>query len=226
SGDLRWCPFGDDCFFAHRDAQGRPCKVIPRPNRQQRRRNRYHRYRYSRGLGLNYDDTDDNYGIRTFLTDERTRRMFIENLISGRPQNSNQLENLQELLEQFTRVRVEDESSSPVHSFVEHTGEYLTTTAFLDYDGYDDNDDDEDYDDINGNVNEDEVEEQDDYSEDDGNVTDSDSSFELNEQETYELNNDYLRTRHSGYSGSRTRRPTVSAEWDWAYDTNCYHEDI
>ncbi|KAF9383343.1 hypothetical protein CPB97_006541 [Podila verticillata] len=32
SGTRRWCPFGDDCFFAHLDNNGQPCKINPLSN--------------------------------------------------------------------------------------------------------------------------------------------------------------------------------------------------
>ncbi|KAF9339652.1 hypothetical protein BGZ91_005198 [Linnemannia elongata] len=42
SGERHWCPFGDDCFFAHLDARGQPCKVNLQSNpRLIRRRDRY-----------------------------------------------------------------------------------------------------------------------------------------------------------------------------------------
>ncbi|KAF9325851.1 hypothetical protein BG006_010684 [Podila minutissima] len=38
SGTRRWCPFGDDCFFAHLDDNGQTCKVNPLSDPRLRRR--------------------------------------------------------------------------------------------------------------------------------------------------------------------------------------------
>ncbi|KAG0343643.1 hypothetical protein BG004_005120 [Podila humilis] len=41
SGTRQWCPFGDDCFFAHLDANGEACKVNPSSNPRLRRLRRH-----------------------------------------------------------------------------------------------------------------------------------------------------------------------------------------
>ncbi|KAF8923642.1 hypothetical protein EDD21DRAFT_359117 [Dissophora ornata] len=49
SGDRHWCPFGDDCHFAHLDEDGEPCKVNAESNpRLRQRRSNGGRAGYSR----------------------------------------------------------------------------------------------------------------------------------------------------------------------------------
>ncbi|KAF9194768.1 hypothetical protein BGZ50_005808 [Haplosporangium sp. Z 11] len=104
SGARRWCPFGDGCFFAHHDENGEPCKVIPRPPRPPRPPRRNRRTRESRLYWADYD--------------------FFSALEDALPVVS---EDLQELLEEFSRVRTEitrwdNESAVSFHDFDDDDG--------------------------------------------------------------------------------------------------------
>ncbi|KAI8361209.1 hypothetical protein B0O80DRAFT_152820 [Mortierella sp. GBAus27b] len=59
SGDRHWCPFGEDCHFAHLDENGEPCKVNPESNpRLRQRRGGRNRFRPSqRLLGIDMEET-------------------------------------------------------------------------------------------------------------------------------------------------------------------------
>ncbi|KAG0307703.1 hypothetical protein BGZ98_010056 [Dissophora globulifera] len=92
SGDRHWCPFGDDCHFAHLDADGEPCKVNPdsnpRLNRQRRSQNGHYRHnptiaQMRRGVfeairGASRSADSDYEGLRALLMELARLRTDVE----------------------------------------------------------------------------------------------------------------------------------------------------
>ncbi|KAG0320121.1 hypothetical protein BGZ99_004680 [Dissophora globulifera] len=92
SGDRHWCPFGDDCHFAHLDADGEPCKVNPdsNPRLNRQRRSQHGHYRHNptiaqmrRGVfeairGASRSADSDYEGLRALLMELARLRTDVE----------------------------------------------------------------------------------------------------------------------------------------------------
>ncbi|KAF9939278.1 hypothetical protein BGZ65_010962 [Modicella reniformis] len=82
SGVRHWCPFGDDCHFAHLDENGEPCKVNPESNprlhRQRRRGGRYRAQRHN----VTWDAEETFPGFEALVT-ELTRLHSVSNQMTG-----------------------------------------------------------------------------------------------------------------------------------------------
>ncbi|KAG0288555.1 hypothetical protein BGZ96_007715 [Linnemannia gamsii] len=131
SGERHWCPFGDDCFFAHLDAQGERCKVNPQSNpRLNRRRDRSSfggsgiggsRSLFRRRAGFEgFGGYSTNYGGRgryQSAARQRAHQEMMEDLayiqMSTTNIAHNQLEQLQGLLVQLARLGVDDSNLTP-----------------------------------------------------------------------------------------------------------------
>ncbi|KAG0214855.1 hypothetical protein BGX33_001751 [Mortierella sp. NVP41] len=236
SGDRHWCPFGDDCFFAHRNAQGEPCKVNPRSNPRLNRR-RYNdgglggRNLFRRRAGFEgYSGYNGGGGYRA--SRNRFQQELLENLtiihMAGASVPQGQLEGVQGLLLQLARLSVEDPNFNPQ----DHPELRVLSAAFEEYepgryplhevhhDDYyhvaDDDDDDDDEDNW-------EDEDEDDEDEDD-NDDDSETTLERDEREAYEEFGDDL--HFETYFGSAALpQDTVSNGWD-DHDIDAYHDSV
>ncbi|KAG0271581.1 hypothetical protein BGZ95_000593 [Linnemannia exigua] len=235
SGERHWCPFGDECFFAHLNAQGQPCKVNPQSNPRLNRRRRCHHHHDHMG-GRNLRRLAGFEGISGYsayggsgqrATRQRAHRELMEDLAFIQMSTANvpqsQLEGLQGLLVQLARLSVEDPNFDPniypqLRSFTEAFEEVVPSRHNLrdillgDEEGDDDDDDDEDED-------EDEYDDEDDVEEDDDEDADSETTLERDEREAYEEFGDdfYFQTHFQ----------TSTPQGGWAeHDIDAYHDFV
>ncbi|KAF9131479.1 hypothetical protein BGX30_013088 [Mortierella sp. GBA39] len=234
SGERHWCPFGDDCFFAHLDARGQPCKVNLLSNpRLNRRRDRYgiggSRSLFHRGRGFEgFGGYSDNYGNERYrsVARQRVHREMMEDLAFIQTSTSNvthnHLEQIQGLLVRLARLGVNDLNFNP-H---DHTQVRAITEAFEEYvpDGllevdpeshYDEDDDDGDYEDEDNFEDEDvDVDEDEDI--------DSETTLERDEREAYEEFGDdlYFQTYFLSSNTAAASDPVSD------YDIDAYHDSV
>ncbi|KAG9061677.1 hypothetical protein KI688_007258 [Linnemannia hyalina] len=241
SGERHWCPFGDDCFFAHLDARGEPCKVNLLSNpRLNRRRDRYgiggSRSLFHRRGFEGFGGYSDNYGNERYRSAARQRvhREMIEDLafiqMSTSNVTHNHLEQIQGLLARLARLGVDDLNFNP-H---DHTHVRAITEAFEEYvpsdllevdpeSYYDEDDDDNDY------VDEDDFEDEDVDEDDDDEDVDSETTLERDEREAYEEFGDdlYFQTYFLSPSTTAPRSNTAVASDPMSdYDIDAYHDSV
>ncbi|KAG0068246.1 hypothetical protein BGZ89_005015 [Linnemannia elongata] len=230
SGECHWCPFGDDCFFAHLDARGQPCKVNLQSNpRLNRRRDRYG-FGGGRGSGRNFlprhrglegfSGYIGNYGDERYRSAVRQRahREMMEDLAFIQMSTSNvahnHLEQIQGLLLQITGA------------FEDYVPGGLRDVDPEDY--YDEDDDDENEEDCE---DEDDFEDEDEDEVDDDDDADSETTLERDEREAYEEFGDdlYFQTHFLSPSPSITvPRSNAAAASDPMsdYDIDAYHDRV
>ncbi|KAF9901439.1 hypothetical protein EC991_006110 [Linnemannia zychae] len=218
SGERHWCPFGDDCFFAHLDAQGQPCKVNPQSNPRLNRRRHHPHHNYMGGRNTlrrragfeSYNSYDDYSGDGYRTWRQRAHRELMEDLAfiqmstAGVPQN--QLEGIQGLLVQLARLSVDDPNFDlNAHPHLRAFSEAIDVD--LD-DHYDEDGDEDDYDE---DEDEDEdADEDEDEDEDDDEDANSETTLERDEREAYEEFSDglYFQTPYQTSQGDWPSAPS------------------
>ncbi|KAF9149861.1 E3 ubiquitin-protein ligase makorin-1 [Linnemannia schmuckeri] len=255
SGERHWCPFGDDCFFAHLDVRGQPCKVNPQSNpRLNRRRDRYGfggggigggRNLFRRRVGFDgfggYSGSYGGGGYRSAAR-QRAHREMMEDLayiqMSTTNVAHNHLEQIQELLMQLARLGVDDSNFNP-H---DHTQLRALSEVFEEYipgdlrdvvpGDYYDRDDGDEEDDFDEDEDEDDYEDEDDFEdedeeEDDDEDADSETTLERDEREAYEEFGDdlYFQTHFLSSTPPRAQ-PAAARNPISAYDIDAYHDRI
>ncbi|GJJ73539.1 E3 ubiquitin-protein ligase makorin [Entomortierella parvispora] len=127
SGDRRWCPFGEDCFFAHLDENGQRSTVNPNSNPRLNRRRHHH--------GPRQDSRWDFHQRVAF----RSLAHLGQTVMDSR----DHVEGLRNLLMRLQNMQINPDDSWGVSSTVRAP----TSSRPWDHDHnweYDDDDDDED----------------------------------------------------------------------------------
>lgn len=254
SGERHWCPFGDDCFFAHLDAQGQRCKVNPQSNpRLNRRRDRYsfggsgigggrslfHRRAGFEGFG-GYSPNYGGGGQYRSAARQRAHQEMMEDLayiqMSTTNNAHNQLETLQGLLVQLARLGVDDSNFNPN----DRTQLRVLSEVFEDYapglrgigpEGYYDGDNGDEVYDYDEDEVEDDYEDDDDFEgeddddEDDDEEAHSETSLERDEREAFEEFGDGMYSFQTILQSTAPRAQTAAMSSALSdYDLDVFHD--